>query len=677
MSKPAARRAPAKRAPRPWWRRMRWRRLILLVSLLFVLLFFLLVGVMYVFAKVPEPSEIARAQSVLVFDRHSQPIGRISAGADRVTVTLKEMPENLRNAVIATEDRKFYKHHGVRVTSIFRAALANLFRRGVEQGGSTITQQYVKNAFLGPQRTIVRKMKEAVLAIKFERKHTKDEILEDYLNTIYFGRGAYGCEAAASTYFGLHCRQLDLARSALLAGIIHAPEAYDPVHNPEQAKKRRDQVLDFMVGESYIEKAEADRVKKTSVRVRMGRAGTGPAPHFLEEVRRDLERRIGPGALYAGGVRVSTTLDLEMQEAANEAVKIYDRSTDPEAALVAVDPSNGEVRALVGSRDFLQREQDMVTQARRQPGSSFKPVVLTTAVREKMSTHDVFPAPSSITINGTTFSNYGKESFGSLDVEQATWHSVNTVYVQLMKKVGVGDAIQTARDLGIRSTLREDLGLALGDSEVTPLELVTMYSTLAARGQRHQPYLVARATDRSGAVIFRARNDAVDGIEPNVADRVTSVLQGVITNGTGRAAAIGRPAAGKTGTTDDYTDAWFAGYTPQLAAVVWNGYPESKRPMSSVHGRSVTGGSFPAQMWRRFMQRAHLGLPVKDFAVPASEPPASMSPSPSSSPSPSPSLPTPLPVVSTPAPKQTESPSPSPTPSSNASTLPSPSPLSS
>ena len=659
------RRVRTRRFPRPkTWRG--WLALAILAPLaLLTLLFF----AAYAFARIPSPNDISTAQSVQVFDDHGHLIGRIHSDADRVSIPLKDMPLDLQHAVIATEDRTFYSNPGISVGGIARAAFADLFGHS-HQGGSTITQQYVKNAFVGNQPSLLRKMREAIISLKLAHTHSKNQILELYLNTIYFGRGAYGVEAASEAYFGHSAKKLTLPESALLAGIIRAPEQYDPAHDLDAATARRNTVLGLMVGQRYITQSQADAASKAKISAKSRVIG-GVAPHYLEQVQSILEQAVGPRRLYSGGVRVYATLDLEMQLAADDAVhQVYDRKTDPQAALVAIDPHTGAVRAMVGSRDYATEQLNIATQGFRQPGSSFKPATLTAYLGQGGSVKDKFKAPATITVNVPgnppyTLSNYDRSDHGTLTVEQATWLSVNTVYAQMIAKADPAMVVQAAHQLGIGSKLSAVPSLALGTSEVSPLELTDMYATFAARGVRHLPYYVSRVTDAKGHVIFSQQQEAHPAIDQNLADSVNYVLQGVIRQGTGTSAQIGRPAAGKTGTTESHRDAWFAGYTPELAAVVWNGYPGKFKAMNNVRGIAVVGASFPAQMWRLFMERALQGLPATPFAAPhLTSPSATASPSPTSTPSPTPT-PTPTLTISTPPtqpPKPTHSPKPTPTP---------------
>lgn len=659
---------------------MRWA---ILGAATVMLLLVLLVGLVYAFVGIPEPADIAVAQSARVIDHQGRAIGRISAEADRVSIPLEQMPQHLRDAVVAVEDRSFYTHRGVSLPSIARAAIRNVVSGEVQQGGSTITQQYVKNAFVGNERTVLRKVKEAVLALKLERQRSKDEILELYLNTIYLGRGAYGVQAAAQAYFGKNAAKLKLADSAMLAGMIHAPESYDPAGDPEGVRDRRNTVLRLMHAQGRIDEEEQSAARDELVKVRRRVAG-GLAPHALETAREQLEREIGPRKLYAGGVTVQLTLDRVMQRAAERAVRsVYDRADDPDAALVAIDPNTGHIRALVGARDFARRQLNIAMRGKRQPGSTFKGMVLAAAVDAELPTSQKYRAPAKKTFDippkPWTVNNYDRADHGTLTVRRATELSVNTVYAQLILDVGPDHVAQVANLLGIAEELPPVPSLALGTIEVTPLSLTSAYATLAARGVFRPPTLIDRVTDAGGGVLFEAdRPDDQRAIEEGTADRVNFVLRGVIERGTGAAAQIGRPAAGKTGTTEDFNDAWFAGYTPDLATVVWNGYAEGGKKLRNVRGRNVTGGSFPAAIWKAFMLEALGDVPPSPFP----DPPSEKKPSPTATPSPESPSPTPSQTVipSTPKPSGSSSLTPSPTasssplPSKTASSSPTPDP---
>ncbi len=597
-------------------------------------------------------------------------IATFSAEEDRINVTLDEVPDVLREAVLATEDRDFYQHGGVDPVGIGRALYNDLRGRGVQQGGSTITQQYVKNVYLTSERSVVRKMKEAVLAVKLERELDKDEILERYLNTIYFGRGAYGVAAATRAYFDEDVRAIGLQEASYLAGLIRSPSDADALEHPEEAARRRTTVLAAMAEEGYISPAERDTVDAspidTNVVTPKDRTGLGVVKgntrdddigtkYFVEAVRRQVAEIYGEDTLYGGGLRIYTTIDFDMQRAAwNAVTSALDQEGDPDAALVAVD-QYGFVKAMVGGRNF---EDDQVNLALgktafgldwggsgRGAGSSFKPFVLAEAVRQDISLNSKFNAPGSITFPGVPgaragedwkVSNYGGTAQGVLDLVDATRVSSNTAYAQLMLEVGPQNVANLADRLGVAADLPVVPALVLGSGDVSPLDMAVGYSTFANRGVHNDPVMIARIeqveSDGSVHVLDQAVPSGDRVLSEEQADLVTYCLQGVVQDGTGTAADFGEPIAGKTGTTQDNKDAWFVGYTPELTAAVWMGYadplPDGTVPtmdaessVSRNHGlRGVTGGSLPAEIWRTFMQAATDGVDAGSFRVPTTFP---------------------------------------------------------
>lgn len=578
-----------------------------------------------VYIRLPIPKRPRPPQTTLLTDRQGDLITSLHAEVDRSDITLSGMPVHLQRAVIAAEDAGFFSHHGVSPLSILRAAWANVTSGGIEQGGSTITQQYVKNAFTGPDRTIGRKVEEALLAIKLEGKLTKQEILERYLNTIYLGHGAYGVQAAARTYFGVAAGDLGLIHSATIAGVIKAPERYDPIDHPVRAKVRRNYVLSRMQELGMVSSARAGALSRRPVRTTgtPDSFGASEAAYFVDYVRRDLLEHYGAQAVFTGGLRVQTTLDLSFQRAAEEAVVAHlGAPEDPSVALVAIDPASGEIRAMVGGRDFRTAQVNLATGgggSGRQAGSAFKPFTLAAAIEQGISLRSRFAGPSSVEIAGSTCpgwrpENYEGASFGVIDLLQATALSVNTVFAQLVATVGPENVVDIATRLGIDRDLDPVCSITLGSEEVTPLEMTSAFATLAAAGIRHEVVSIRAIRATGGRLIERRQSDSERVIEPNVAAQVTAALQRVVTDGTGRAAAFGVTAvAGKTGTTNDNADAWFCGYTPLLAACVWVGFPEGRVPMSNVRGIRVTGGSFPALIWRDFMAKTHDGVDVPGF----------------------------------------------------------------
>jgi penicillin-binding protein 1A len=600
------------------------------------------------------------------------------------------MPESLLTAVVATEDADFFRHGGLDPSAILRAGWADATTGSFTQGGSTITQQYVKNVLTGTERSIARKVREAILAMKLERERTKQEILEGYLNTVYFGHGAYGVQAAARTYFDVDAEDLSVKRSALLAGLIAAPSARDPFHHPDAAKEARSHVLRRMVAVGALGPERAERLARSRLGLAEEPTVPSEAPHFLEFVRQGLLSSYGADALYRGGLRVRTTLDTAMQEAAERAIASHLPSRkDPEAALVAIDPRTGAIEAMVGGRSFERREFNLATQGLRQAGSAFKPFVLIAALERGISPLELRYGPSSLAIHDPfcetdggpwVVSNAGDQWAGTMSIEQALAGSVNTIFAQLTVEVGPEAVADVARRMGIRSRLHPVCSIGLGTSEVTVLDMTSAFATLAAGGVHVQPRAVERVVGPDGTVLQgppgTLRQVGVPVLAPDDAAAATRVLEGVIDHGTGTDARLpGRPAAGKTGTAERATDAWFCGYVPQLAACVWVGYPNGARPMRNVHGEpEVYGGTIPAAIWHDFMTAATAGMPVVGFPPgsydryadpppPAPAPAPSPASSPPAEPSPSPS---PLPSPTT-EPSPSPSPSPSPTePSASA-----------
>ena len=604
-------------------------------------------AVLWVTTDVPSPESVRNPQvSVL---RYSDGAVLARTGVeDRTSVPLEEVSLAARQAVLAAEDRGFYEQAGISPRAIVRAFVANVRSGEVEEGGSTITQQYARNAFLSQERTLSRKVREAVLAVKLDRSRSKDELLERYLNTVYFGRGAYGIQAAARTYFGKPAADLTASEGAVLASLLRSPTAYDPARHPERARERWRYVLRGMVEEGWLPTGVA-RQEYPQVRpLQAGNTLGGSDGYLVQQALEELEELGFPEDLVnVRGLRVDTTVDRDVQL---DAVRAVERVTGPEPpegvfrALVSVEPGTGRIRASYGGTDYVSRPFNAVTQGRAQAGSSFKPYVLAAALRDGMSLRTRFDGSSPQTFDGYEVKNFGRGSgaqYGRIDLVTATASSVNTVYVPLGMKVGPRQVARTARDLGIRSDMSEERTLpsiSLGVTAVTPLEQAAAYATLAAGGVRAEPFIVERVVDRSGKVLYEAEPEGERVLEPGVAADVTHALRQVVERGSGRAAALSaRPAAGKTGTTSGNTAAWFVGYTPRLATAValfTDGSERALPPMAGV--REVTGGSLPARIWSRYMEAALLGLPAKPFPEPVfggGDPSPSPLPSPSAEPS--------------------------------------------
>ena len=585
-----------------------------------------------------EVAEPDRAQSTKVFAADGTLITTLQSEENREDVRVADLPDHVTRAVLAVEDSRFYQHRGVDVRAVLRAARANARSGEAVQGGSTITQQYVKNTMLSPDQSLDRKVEEAVLAVQLERQHSKDRILELYLNTIYFGNGAYGIQAAAGEYFGVGATDLTLAQAATLAGLIQAPSAYDPHDQPEAATRRRDAAIDRMEALGWLDEPEAAAARAEPL-VLAAKTGQDryPAASVVEQAKALILRDPRFGAtfgerrelLFDGGLRITTTVDLGLQALAEESVaRVRPPEPGPEAALVSLDPRNGAVRALVGGRDFFgggaHAKLDLATGGEGRPaGSSFKPLVLAAALEEGVRLDTLFPAPPEIDIPLTGevwhVENYeGGGDLGEADLVQATATSSNTVYAQLIQAVGPADAVSAAARYGIRSPLQAYPSAVLGTNLVTGLDMATAYATFATRGLRIEPAFVTKVTRSDGTILYQHEHQQERVLQATVADQVTAVLQQVVERGTGTQARIGRPVAGKTGTGQEWRDAWFVGYTPELVTSVWMGYAEEGRrsmvpPATPI---KVTGGSWPAQIWQLYTSAALADVPVTPFVAP-------------------------------------------------------------
>jgi penicillin-binding protein 1A len=635
----------------------------------------------------------------------------------RSLVPLSKIPPQLKQALLAVEDARFYEHHGLSIRGIVRAVLTNLQSGRRAQGGSTITQQLARQLFLTPEKSFTRKIKEALLAVEIEKHYSKDKILEMYLNQVYFGHGAYGVEAAAQTYFQKPVDQLSLAEAAMIAGLPSAPNRFSPILEPARARRRRDHVLARMVDEKLITRAQAEAASKTGFdEVVLSRSRT-VAPYFVEHVRQQLEEKYGAYALYNSGLRVYTTLDLKMQRAAEDAVvgglrdldksfgyrpqrggsvsqarlgrysplpgdilagtilkvhpsslevqlgryhgeipaaglkwtklpnlvgafregesvlvrvlAVYERQKtvelaleqepELEGALVALNPRNGAIQAMVGGYDFARSKFNRATQAKRQPGSAFKPFVYAAAFDAGLTPSTVMedsPITFQFRAGGQTVEwspeNFDRKFRGPITLRNALEHSINVVTVKLLQRVGIDPVVQLAHQMGIESDLRKEMALALGVSEVTPLELTSAYGVLANGGVRAEPFTIRKVTDSQGRILEEHVLESEIVMRPETAYVLVNVMRGVVQRGTAmRARVLNRPVAGKTGTTSEATDVWFVGFTPNLVAGVWLGY-DVKRSL----GDEATGGRLALPVWITFMQKALEDLPSDDFAVP-------------------------------------------------------------
>ena len=616
----------ARRARRPWW----WRATLGVVAFALAVLLAgsgLVVGMGLAFAhKLPDVSALYTppTEATRIYASNGELIASLYR-ENREFVPLREIPTVLQRAVIAIEDDRFYQHRGVDVRGFTRAMWRNLLAREVREGGSTITQQLARSIFLTQKREVSRKIAEMMLAVEIERRLTKAEILERYLNQVYFGQGAYGVEMAAAVYFGRPAKALNLAQSAMLAGLIRAPSVYSPYQNPLLAKAQQRIVLQRMVQLRYITRAQAARAAAEPVPlVEEGNAGLIGirAPYFVSYILPYLLERYGEEFVYNGGLRVYTTLDLRLQRAAEKVLRNgidaagEQRLRIEQGAIVAIEPATGYLRAMIGGYDFTKSQFNRAWQARRQPGSAFKPFIYTTALGTGASPAKIIvDEPVTYEIPGTREriwkpKNYDRKHNGRVTMRTALERSINIPAVKTLAEVGPEAVIHTAQRMGIASTLQPNLSLALGTSEVTPLEMASAYGTFATLGVRADPIAVRKVVTRGGQVLEDNLPHRELALSADVAYVMVDLMKGVITRGTGRAAAIGRPAAGKTGTTDDYRNAWFIGFTPDLVTTVWVGNDDNTAM------RRVTGGMIPARIWSAFMKVALDGVPAEDWVRP-------------------------------------------------------------
>jgi penicillin-binding protein 1A len=572
-------------------------------------------------------------QNTFVYAADGTSLGSIPAERNRQPVPLVDVSPWMRRATIAVEDRRFYRHSGVDYEGIARALWRDLTEGEIVEGGSTLTQQLVRNLYISRERTVTRKLREACLAVQLNRDWSKQRILRAWLNIVYFGNRAYGVEAAAQTYFSKPARDLNLREAALLAGLPQAPSTYDPFADPAAALARRNVVLQAMLDNGDITRTQYRwAVRSSDLRLRPGELYSRiREPYFFGYVRDELIRHYGANTVRSGGLRVYTTINPRFQRAAEISIReSLDQPGDPASALVSINPANGAIRAMTAVTPGRKYEFNFVAQARRQAGSTFKMFVLATAVLKHIDPSSTFyvsapyfyqPDPS---VPAWEVSTYDHSYSGWTSIENATIRSDNSVFAQLTVDVGPENVAATARRMGVRTPLLAVPSLGLGSIAISPLDLASGYTTLAGRGIYSRPMAIRkvilpgdRGEDTSAGWGEPRRRRVMSEEEAYV---ITKILEENVQYGTGTGAAFGRPAAGKTGTTDDHADAWFAGYTPDLTTVVWVGYPQGEIPMESVHGISVSGGSFPAEIWRLFMERALGESEPLEWVVPADLP---------------------------------------------------------
>ncbi len=607
-------------------------------------------GCVRVAAEEPSGVQIPRASRILAED--GSVLGTIGVGS-QIPVTLAGVSPYMVKAILAAEDADFYHHRGLYFPALVRAFLANLTAGRVVQGGSTITQQLAKLRLAGSagKRTLKQKVKEAVLAISMEGSRSKDQILEEYLNLVYFGRQAYGVEAAARAYFGKHASELRLEEAALLAGMVSSPSRFSPdtPAGMEQARARRNWVLERMASLGFVDPGEAKKAQEAAITVLPDTGVRWQAPHFVSWVEYLLETRptfsfLGSDeqqrrqALSQGGYTIVTTLDTSWQRAAEEAVSkgMQGQRSELEVALAAVEPGTGKVKAMVGSRGYYARKPWSKNNfalggegggSWRQAGSSFKPFVLLAALEKGISPDRKYSAAAPVYIgppclnNGAPWrvENVEGQGGGEMTVREATVHSVNAVFAQLIRAVGPSKVAQVARKLGVDHKFDEVCAVGLGAGGASPLEMAGAFAALAAGGTFARPWPIAEVRDAEGRILYRADFRGSRVLSQAEAYLVTSILGEVVARGTGTRANIHRPQAGKTGTADNNWDAWFVGYTPELSAAVWVGFPQEERPMSARNTGTFTiyGGNLPAPIWALFAGRALAGVPIREFPAPA------------------------------------------------------------
>jgi penicillin-binding protein 1A len=590
--------------------------------------------------------DIQPKQGTKVYDIHDQLIYEF-AEEHRIVVPLARIPKKLIDATIAIEDRSFRRHWGVDMLG-YAAALKDFLLRRTKRlrGASTITQQLARNLFLTQERTLSRKIAEAILALKIERLFSKDEILELYFNQIYYGNGAYGAETAAQLYFGKHVDSLTLSEAALLAGLPKGPTVYSPYDRPQAALKRRATVLEAMVQTGAVARTEAEMAGKDSLKLKPKELRLNDAPYFMEEIRKYLEARYGANAIYQGRMVVYSTLDLELQRAANKASEDWMQKLEEtykfkpkrkefkppkgddgvtntpylQTALMALNPHNGHVLALIGGRDFLVSKFNRAVQAKRQAGSSFKPFVYTAAVDNGFSPGDVMvDAPIVIDDDGSGNpwypQNYDGKFDGPIPLRRAIALSKNLIAVKLIQQLGPTTVVSYARKMGVKTPLPPVLSLALGSADVTLYDMVSAYGVFANRGVRVEPVTILRITDKAGTLLEENKPYAEEVLSPPTAYLMTNMMKSVVDGGTAYSARLTgftKPAAGKTGTTNDYTDTWFIGYTPDLVCGVWVGFDQK-----AMIYEGATGSGVALPVWTEFMKQATAKSDGKDFPVPS------------------------------------------------------------
>lgn len=589
-----------------------------------------LVGLAISFRNLPDVHQLRDYVPIAtthIVDIRGEPIASLHGEANREVISLEQVSPEMKKALLAIEDSHFYTHPGINPVSLGRAILGSVEGGiGSAGGGSTLTMQLVKNLFLRPERTLSRKVAEIVLAVRLEQVFSKDEILEMYLNQVYWGHNLYGIQAAARSYFNKDASELNLAEAAMLAGILPAPETLSPFRNLEGAKRRQHLVLDRLVELKWITPEEAQAAREQKLTLGRITSFQSNAPAVTDAIEAELRRRYGEQALMQGGLRVQSTIDLRLQRLAQRIVnedgpRIGAARRADQMALAAVDPRTGYVKAIVGGINAQRGQFNRATQAFRQTGSTFKPYVYYAALASGRYSPGSILEDTPVTYPGSppySPKNYDNTFYGSLTFARALELSRNVPTVKLADDVGIRNVIAAAQATGISAEMFPNLATALGSASVSPLEMAASYAVFANGGYRVEPTLLAQVVDRNGQILFEARPQPERVLDPWAVATLNQILKGVVTQGTGRAARLddGRPVAGKTGTTSDFRDAWFIGYVPQLSTAIWIGN-DNNSPMLP----GTAGGAFVAPTWKRFMTEALQGIPPQDFPSPHQFPP--------------------------------------------------------
>nr|WP_225880517.1 transglycosylase domain-containing protein [Anabaenopsis elenkinii] len=585
-----------------------------------------LVGLAISFRNLPDVRQMRNffpSETSYIYDINGKLLASLHGEANREVMPLDRISPHLKRAVLASEDSHFYDHHGINPSGVGRAVVANLLAGSVREGGSTITMQLVKNLFLSHRRAFTRKLAEAVLAIRIEQILSKEEILEMYLNQVYWGHNNYGVQTAARTYFNKSAEILNLAESAMMAGLIQAPEEFSPFANMELAKRKQREVLGRMLSLNWISQEEYDQALNQELKFGRIRSFQGSAlPYVTNTVSQELVQKFGRETLIKGGMRVQTTVDTDFQMMAERTVSNWHQKLNSQGlrgnqiALVAIDPRTQFVKALVGGVNSRTSEFNRATQAQRQPGSAFKPLVFYAAFATGKYTPDTMVLDTPVRYrDGSGWyapRNYDGGFQGSMTIRSALAQSRNIPVIRVGMSIGMNKVVEVSRTLGIKSPMAPVTSLPLGAIGMTPLEVASAYATFANYGWKSPPTIMARVTDSSGNILLDNTPKPQLVLDPWASAATIDVMRSVVTNGTGRAADIGRPSAGKTGTTSSERDIWYVGTVPQLTTAVWVGRDDN-RPLS----RGATGGGMVAPIWKDFMEQALKGVPSEDFKPPS------------------------------------------------------------